>query len=93
MMLRLLAGAVVVGTIFVLSPERRQPKAEPTPHPLPSATGALAAIPGAAAARDALAGQVARSLLTDGIERARQALPGAEPKADAKTARSAPARP
>ena len=92
MMLRLLAGAVVVGTIFVLSPERRQPKAESTGHQ-PSSGGALGAIPGAAAARDALAGQVARSLLTDGIERARQALPGAEPKADTKTARVAPPKP
>ncbi|HEY0572249.1 MAG TPA: hypothetical protein VGD16_12010 [Enterovirga sp.] len=93
MMLRLLAGAVVVGTIFVLSPERRQPKTDSTAHPLPSAAGALAAIPGATTARDALAGQVARSLLTDGIERARQALPGAEPKPDPKTARVAPPKP
>jgi hypothetical protein len=97
MMLRLLAGALVVGTIFVLSPERRQarPRAGAPATILPSAEraseGALASIPGATSARDALAGQVARSLLTDGIERARHALPGVEPKAEAK--RAAPAKP
>jgi hypothetical protein len=99
MMLRLLAGALVVGTIFVLSPERRQapPRAGAPATILPSTEGALASIPGATSipgvtsARDALAGQVARSLLTDGIERARHALPGGEPKAEVK--RAAPAKP
>jgi hypothetical protein len=88
MMLRLLAGALVVGTIFVLSPERQR---APTPS-LPGVEQTVAAIPGAA--RDAIAGQVARSLLSDGLERARQTLPGAEPgKAGPKPAHTPPARP
>ncbi|HEY0353027.1 MAG TPA: hypothetical protein VGC68_05270 [Enterovirga sp.] len=88
MMLRLLAGALVVGTIFVLSPERQRAPA-PT---LPGVEQTVAAIPGAA--RDAIAGQVARSLLSDGLERARQALPGAEPgKAGPRPAHTPPPRP
>lgn len=94
MLLRLLAGALVVGTIFVLSPERRQPARAGAPTTtLPSAEGALAAIPGSEAVRGAIADRVARSLLTDGVERVRQALPGADAKPEAKSPRGAAPKP
>jgi hypothetical protein len=92
MMLRLLACAVVVGTIFVLSPERRQPivpegtTAAVIKNGLVSAAGAEAGT--------SLAQQVTRSLLTDGIERARQLIPGeSKPRLEAEHRAAADAKP